>query len=97
MERFCLQDITLRNYKKFENDTFTLNPAMNVLAGKNASGKTTILEAVNVMLGAYLAAYKKYVPIRFVCNISENDILLKMNICARYRRTFPGTKKDYFQ
>lgn len=79
MEHFYIQDITLSNYRKFEQSTFQLNPSMNVLVGKNAAGKTTILEAVNVMLGAYLAAYKKYVPSRFVCNISENDILLKIN------------------
>lgn len=79
MERFYIQDITLSNYRKFEQNTLQLNPSMNVLVGKNAAGKTTILEAMNVMLGAYLAAYKKYVPSRFVSNISESDILLKVN------------------
>lgn len=31
------------------------------------------------MPGAYLAAYKEYVPSRFVINISERDVLLKSN------------------
>lgn len=79
MERFCFKDITLSNFRKFEENTFAFHPSMNVLVGKNAAGKTTVLEAVNVMLGAYLAAYKKYVPSRYVCNISESDVLLKMN------------------
>lgn len=77
MDNFYLKDIKLHNYRKFEDITFKLNPRMNVIIGKNAAGKTTLLEAVNVMLGAYLAAYKKYVPSRFVCNISESDILQK--------------------
>lgn len=47
---------------------------MNVFIGKNASGKTTVLEAVSVMLGAYLAAFKEYVPSRFVQNISDMDV-----------------------
>lgn len=74
-----MQDITISNFRKFEKNTFKLNKSMNVLIGKNAAGKTTILEAVNVMPGAYLAAYKEYVPSRFVINISERDVLLKSN------------------
>lgn len=83
MENFYLKEISLLNYRKFEQSTFQLNRFMNVLIGKNASGKTTVLEAVNVMLGAYLAAYKKYVPSRFVYNISDCDIMQKT-----FRRQF---------
>lgn len=79
MEQFYLKDISLSNYRRFEKSTFKLNRSMNVLVGKNGVGKTTILEAVNVMMGAYLAAYRKYVPSRFSFNISENDILLRNN------------------
>lgn len=77
MEKFLLESIELINYRKFQNATFQLNPRMNVLIGKNASGKTTVLEAVTVILGAYLAAYKEYVPSRFVHNISDNDVMRK--------------------
>ena len=62
MERFCIEEITLHNYRRFEEKTFKLNENMNLLIGSNASGKTSILESVNVALGAYLAAYKYYVP-----------------------------------
>ncbi len=50
---------------------------MNVFIGKNGSGKTAILEAANVILGAYLAAFKTYVPSRYVYNISRSDVHLK--------------------
>ena len=50
---------------------------MNIFIGKNASGKTAVLEAVTVILGAYLAAFKEYVPSRFGHNISDNDVLRK--------------------
>ena len=69
MCEFKIQELALLNYRRFENEKFTLNPRMNVFAGKNGSGKTTVLEAANVMLGAYLAAYKTYVPSRFVYNM----------------------------
>ena len=55
MCEFKIQELALLNYRRFENEKFTLNPRMNVFAGKNGSGKTTVLEAANVMLGAYLA------------------------------------------
>lgn len=70
-------DLHVTNYRKFSEATFRLNPHMNVFAGKNGSGKTSVLEAVNVILGAYLAAYKTYVPSRFVFNISKDDAHLK--------------------
>ena len=69
MCEFRIQELSLFNYRIFENKKFTLNPRMNVFVGKNGSGKTSVLEAVNVMLGAYLAAYKTYVPSRFAYNI----------------------------
>lgn len=77
MKGFYLKEIELHNYRKFENKTIQLDKSMNLLIGINASGKTTILEAVNVALGAYLAAYKHYVPSRFVYNISEKDVRRK--------------------
>ena len=77
MEQIYLKDIELFHFRKFENVTYELNPRMNVIIGKNASGKTAILEAATVILGAYLTAFKEYVPSRFGHNISDSDVLKK--------------------
>lgn len=77
MEQFYIKRIKLHNYRCFSDLSLEFNKGMNLLIGMNASGKTTVLEAVNVILGAYLAAYKNYVPSRFVINISERDVLRK--------------------
>ncbi len=77
LKDFYIRKISLRNYRRFEEKTIYFNQNMNLLIGKNASGKTTVLEAVNVALGAYLAAYKEYVPSRFVQNISDSDVRRK--------------------
>ncbi len=74
---FCLKRITLENYRKYSNATFELQDDMNIFVGKNAAGKTTVLESVCVILGAYLAAFKKYVPSRFVFNIASKDVRIK--------------------
>lgn len=80
MCEFKIQELSLFNYRRFENKKFILNPRMNVFVGKNGSGKTTVLEAANVILGAYLAAFKTYVPSRFVYNIKSTDVRQKKQI-----------------
>ena len=70
MCNFRIKELTVTNYRKFEQETFRLNPTMNVFAGKNGSGKTAALEAAVVMMGAYLSAYKTYVPSQYVFNLS---------------------------
>lgn len=77
MKEFYLKNITLHNFRRFEDTIYELNPQMNVFIGKNASGKTTVLEAVTVILGAYLSSFKQYVPSRFVQNISDRDVMRK--------------------
>ncbi len=78
MCNLSVKELNVYNYRKFEQVSYQLNPRMNVFAGKNGSGKTALLEAVNVVLGAYLAAFKTYVPSRFVYNISKDDAHLKV-------------------
>ena len=72
MCKLRIEELRLFNYRKFPEKTFKLNPQMNVFAGKNGSGKTAVLEAACVSMGAYLAAFKKYVPSRSIFNISKN-------------------------
>ena len=86
MKDFVIESLSLYIYRNFENNTFRLNPGMNVFIGKNASGKTTVLEAASVMLGAYLAAFKEYVPSRFVQNISDADVHRKNNKFSKIGR-----------
>ena len=95
MCEFKIQELALFNYRRFENKEFMLNPRMNVFAGKNGSGKTTILEAANVMLGAYLAAYKTYVPSRFVYSIKSTDVRQKAQISEDSTILTTGTISQY--
>lgn len=77
MEQFYLKNIELLNFRKFDHSIYELNPKMNVFIGKNASGKTAVLEAATVILGAYLIAFKEYVPGKCAQSISKNDVLRK--------------------
>ena len=41
-----LENITLTNFKSYENESFHFSPEINCLTGQNGSGKTNILDAI---------------------------------------------------
>ena len=49
-----LNYIDIVNFRGFQNEHFDLDPRMNVIVGNNTAGKTTILQAIQIALGAYL-------------------------------------------
>lgn len=51
-----IKSITVQNFRGFENKTFEFDSKMNVVLGDNTTGKTTLLHAVQIALGAYLQA-----------------------------------------
>jgi predicted ATP-binding protein involved in virulence len=54
MENFCLKNIEIENFKCFEKANFQLDPHFNVFIGNNASGKTSVLDGISVVLGELL-------------------------------------------
>lgn len=95
MCNLLIRELTVNNFRKFENAKYELNPRMNVFAGKNGSGKTALLEAINVILGAYLAAFKTYVPSRYVFNISKEDARLKAQLSEDAATLTSGGIRQY--
>ena len=50
-----IDELTIQNFKCFENETFRFHPHFNVVIGKNASGKSSLLDAVAVVASSYLS------------------------------------------
>ena len=48
-----IKKIKIKNFKVFENDEFSFNPKMNIIIGNNATGKTSLLEALSYSLGTF--------------------------------------------
>ena len=46
--------LTISNFKKFEEETFEFHPRFTLLVGDNGAGKTAILDALAIGVGAYL-------------------------------------------
>lgn len=48
-----ISQIELSNFRKYASAHFSFHPQFNVLIGNNASGKTTILDAIAMLLATY--------------------------------------------
>lgn len=49
-----IDNITIKNFRGFRDRYFEFDPKMNVILGDNTTGKTTLLHAIQVALGAFL-------------------------------------------
>ncbi len=54
-----IKDINIVNFKGFQNETVVFNGNLTVVIGNNTAGKTTLLKAIQVGLGAYLQSLKQ--------------------------------------
>ncbi len=54
-----IDELTITNFKCFENETFRFDPHFNVVIGKNASGKSSLLDALAIAVGCY---FSKIIP-----------------------------------
>ena len=54
IRKMRIESLRIQNFRCFEDRTFTLDDRFTLLIGKNATGKTAILDAMAVALGAAL-------------------------------------------
>ncbi len=65
-----LKSIRVENYKKFKEIELTLHPRLNLLIGVNGSGKSTILDAMNIAIGSIFLGIDGLSP----KNIKPNEV-----------------------
>lgn len=53
--------LTLQNFNGFDFREFTFNPHFNLLVGDNATGKTSVLDALSVSIGCWFIGIRGYV------------------------------------
>ncbi len=53
-----IKNIAIKNFRGFADKYFDLDAKMNVVLGNNTTGKTTLLHAVQIALGAFLQELK---------------------------------------
>jgi len=62
-----IEQIKIKNFKLFKNEEFSFDSQMNVIIGNNATGKTTLLEALSYAVGTIFMGLKREesIPLRY--------------------------------
>jgi len=70
-----IHKLYIKNFKGFEEKTFEFNPHFTILIGDNATGKTSILDAISILMGQFFQGLEnikvpkieeKYVRIKYI-------------------------------
>lgn len=46
-----ISKVKIKNYRSIKDLTINFNPSKNIIVGKNNSGKSNIIKAINIVLG----------------------------------------------
>lgn len=83
--------LTLQNFNGFDFREFTFNPGFNLLVGENATGKTSVLDALSISIGSWFLGIRGYAKapgidadqVRVVAHPYQNDVY-------RFEKQFPS-------
>lgn len=53
-----IDKLTVKNFRGFAEQSFEFNKQFNILIGDNATGKTSILDALSIAMGSFLLGIK---------------------------------------
>ena len=54
-----LDRLTLKNFRCYKEKTFVFHPGINLIVGQNATGKTTILDAISIAIATWFLGFRK--------------------------------------
>ena len=54
-----IDKIEIENFKNFSEVTVSFEKGVNLFVGSNGSGKTSILEAINIAVGAFFGSQEQ--------------------------------------
>ncbi len=83
-----IDKVNIKNFRKFKDLNLDIKPGVNILIGENAAGKTSILEALNILIGSYFYGINS----RFVNSPSihkTRDVQFSQNELGQFDRMYP--------
>ena len=96
-----IKDISIFNFRNLENTFVALSEKINVFYGKNAQGKTSLLEALYYSATGISFKTKKtleliqYEKSEFINSITYEDYISTNKIAVRFKNIV-GAKKEFF-
>ncbi len=69
-----IEKLELNNFRCFEHINFELHPRMNVMVGINGTGKTALLEAIRIFIGAIFCELDKIENKISTPSIADDDV-----------------------
>lgn len=54
-----INTLSVENFRCYKKNKFTFHPQVNLIVGKNATGKTAVLDAVSVAMATWILGFKK--------------------------------------
>ena len=97
-----ISNITYLNFRNLENTSIDLSDKINVFYGKNAQGKTSLLEAIYYSSTGISFKTKKtsemikYNFDEFISSISYQDYIANNKISVRFKNGSPKNRRDFF-
>lgn len=94
-QKVFLKEITLMNFRMFQNLSIELDPNFNAFVGINASGKSTILDSISIIIASFLSYFDSF-PKSQSKSIKSEDIRLAWHEYAneyRAEQIFPASVK----
>ncbi len=87
MGKMFIKEVLINNFKCFEKFELRLNEHLNILVGDNEAGKSTILEAINLVLSGIL--YGRYLRAEITQSLFNNKTLTRYLMSLKTAEKLP--------
>ena len=91
-----LSQVIIRNYRSIEALSVRFTKGKNAIVGKNNSGKTNIISAINLVLGEYSPTYAKSQNV-VMTDFFQGDTSRMISIFCEITRDSAGEVLDYVE
>jgi DNA replication and repair protein RecF len=90
----CLQQLQITHLRNISNAMLNFHPKVNLLQGENASGKTSLLEAIYLL--SYGRSFRTHLPRRIIQN-NQDQLILHAKLLSNHVEHKLGLSKSLQQ